>query len=175
MIRKLTVIAVLLIACVLLFAATRPDSFHVQRIATIAAPPAKVFGLIDDLHQWASWSPWERLDPAMKSTHSGAPRGKGAAYAWDGNDKVGQGRMEIVDSSSPSSVTLKLDFIKPFEGHDIAKFALLPAGDGTTVTWAMEGPQSFVVKLMGVFVSMDSVIGKDFETGLANLKAVAER
>jgi len=162
-----------LIAIVLGLAATKPDSFQVQRSASVQAPPEKVVGLIDDFHNWGSWSPWEKLDPAMKKTFSGAGSGKGSRYAWEGNSKVGAGRMEILDAT-PSKVTVKLDFLKPFETHNLAEFTLAPQGQATQVTWAMRGPSPFVSKIMQVFVSMDGLIGKDFETGLANMKSVAE-
>jgi len=147
----------------------------VQRATSVKAPPEKIFPLITDLHSWSSWSPWEKKDPAMKRTYSGAPSGKGAEYAWEGNSKVGEGRMEITDVSPPSKVTIKLDFVKPMEGHSIAEFKLEPKGDSTNVTWTMYGPTAYVAKVIGIFVSMDEMIGKEFETGLANLRTVAEK
>ncbi len=169
------IVIVVLIAAVLGLAATKPDRFRVERSATIKAPPEKVFALINDFHHWGQWSPWEKLDPAMKRTHSGAPSGKGAVYEWQGNSKVGAGRMEITEPTPPTKVLIKLDFIKPIEGHNMAEFTLRPQGDSTQLTWAMHGPTPFVSKLVQVFTSMDSLIGKDFETGLANLKAAAEK
>lgn len=172
---KLIVIAVVvLIVAVLVLAATKPDTFRVERATRIKAPPEKIFALINDFNRWVAWSPWEKLDPAIQRTHSGAASGKGAVYAWEGNNKVGQGRMEIVQSSPSSQVTIKLDFIKPFEAHNIAEFTLRPQGDATDVTWVMYGPAPFVAKIMHVFVNMDRMVGKDFERGLENLKAVAE-
>lgn len=162
----------------LIFVATRPDSFRVERSAQIQAPPAEVFGLIDDLRAFRTWSPWENRDPNMQTTHSGAERGKGAVYAWDGNDEVGQGRMEITDSQPNSKVTMRLDFLRPFEAHNTVEFTLEPVADdpgATRVTWAMMGPSPFMSKLMGVLMDMDQMIGRDFEEGLANLKTVAER
>jgi len=175
MIKTIVIILLVLVAGVLIFAATKPDSFNVQRAITIKASPDKVFPLINDFHQWAGWSPWEKLDPEMKRTHGGAASGQGATYAWEGNSKVGAGRMEILESAAPSKIVIKLDFIKPFEGHNTAEYTLVPKGEATEVTWAMRGPAPFVSKLMQVFVSMDSMIGKDFETGLANMKALAEK
>ena len=175
MFRTIGIVIVVLLAGVLILATTRPDSFHVERSITIKAPPDKIYAAINDFHRWGAWSPWEKLDPAMKRTFSGAESGKGAAYAWEGNSKVGEGRMEIVDSLPPSKVTIKLDFVKPLEGHDTAEFTMVPNGDATNVTWTMNGPSPFVAKVMGIFLSMDTMIGKDFEAGLANLKAVAER
>ncbi|MBK8767239.1 MAG: SRPBCC family protein [Burkholderiaceae bacterium] len=175
MFKRILLVVVVLIGALLAYAATRPDSFRVERATVIKAPPAKVFALIDDFHQWAGWSPWEKLDPAMKRSHSGAASGKGAVYAWEGNGDVGAGRMEILETTAPSRVLIRLDFIKPFEARNTAEYTLRPEGEATRVTWAMYGPAPFVSKLMQVFVSMDAMIGKDFEQGLANLKALAER
>jgi uncharacterized protein YndB with AHSA1/START domain len=166
---------VLVVAAVLAFATTKPDTFRVERSASIKAPPEKIFPLINDFHQWPQWSPWEKLDPAMQRTHGGPAQGVGASYAWVGNSKVGEGRMEIVTSVPSSQIDIKLDFLKPFEAHNKALFTLKPEGDGTQVVWVMDGPAPFVTKLMSVFVSMDKMIGKDFEAGLANMKAAAEK
>ena len=174
MFKTIAIVVVVAIAAILVYAATLPDDFRVQRTTSIKAPPEKIFPIINDLHRWGSWSPWEKMDPEMKRTYSGAAAGKSAAYAWQGNRKVGEGRMEIVEASPPSKITIKLDFIKPFEGHNTAEFTLEPKGDSTNVTWTMYGPSVYVAKVMGVFVSMDKMIGKEFETGLANLKSVAE-
>jgi len=163
------------VAAVLAAAILQPDSFRVQREATIQAPPAKVFALVDDFRQWPAWSPWEKLDPAMKRTLGGPATGKGATYAWEGNDDVGRGRMEITDSAAPARLAIKLDFIEPFASSNTTEFSFHPAGAGTRVVWVMHGPMPFISKLISVFVSMDRLIGKDFETGLANLKATAER
>lgn len=175
MLKKIALVVVVLVAALLVFAATKPDSFRVQRTASIKAPPEKIYPLISDLKGWSAWSPWEKLDPAMKRTHSGAASGKGAVYEWDGNKEVGAGRMEIVEASPPSAVRIKLDFVKPFAAHNFAEFTLAPKGDATTVTWAMYGPNTYVSKLMSVFVSMDGMIGGYFESGLANLKVAAEK
>jgi uncharacterized protein YndB with AHSA1/START domain len=174
-IATIAAVLVVVLAGVLIYAATKPDSFTVRRSATVKAPPDKIFALITDLHGWATWSPYEKKDPAMKRTFSGAAAGKGAVYEWDGNNSVGKGRMEIVDTAASSKITIKLDFIKPFEGHNTAEFTMEPKGDTTAVTWAMYGPSPYVAKVMGTFFNMDTMIGKDFEVGLANLKAVAEK
>ena len=166
---------VLLVAVVLAFAATRPDSFSVRRAASIQAPPEKIFPLISDFSRWSAWSPYERKDPAMKRSFSGPAAGKGAVYAWEGNGDVGQGRMEIADAVAPSRVTLKLDFVKPFEAHNKVDFTLEPKGGATEVTWAMDGPMPFISKVITLFVDMDRMVGGDFEAGLANLKAIAEK
>lgn len=175
MLKKIAIAIVLVIAAILIYAATKPDDFRVQRATSVKAAPEKIFALINDLHSWGSWSPWEKMDPAMKRTYSGTPSGKGAAYAWEGNSKVGEGRMEITDATPPSKITIKLDFVKPLEGHNTAEFTLEPKGDATNVTWLMYGPSPYIAKVMGVFVSMDKMIGSDFEAGLANMKAVAEK
>jgi hypothetical protein len=174
MIKKLLVVVGALVAAVLLFALTRPNSLHVERTASIKAPPGKILPLIEDFHNWASWSPYEKKDPAMIRTFSGAAQGKGAVYEWNGNNDVGQGRMEILDVS-PAKVTIKLDFLKPLEGHDIGAFTLTPHGDVTSVTWSMDGPTPYVGKLIGMFMNMDTMIGSDFESGLASLKTLTEK
>jgi hypothetical protein len=164
---------VLLVAAILLYATTKPDNFSVNRTITIKASPDKVFALINDFNRWGVWSPWEKLDPEMKRTFSGTPSGPGSIYEWLGNSKVGQGRMEILQST-PAQIMIKLDFIKPFEGHNTAQFDLTSQDQSTVVTWTMFGPSTFMTKIMQVFTSMDSLIGKDFEAGLANMKAAAE-
>jgi carbon monoxide dehydrogenase subunit G len=175
MIKVIVIVVVALIAGVLIFAATKPDTFRVERAASIKAPPEKIFALINDFQRWGAWSPWEKKDPAMKRTFGPVTSGKGAMYAWEGNKDVGQGRMEIVESVPPSKVSLKLDFVKPFEAHNLVEFALEPKGDATNVTWSMQGDTPYFAKIIHVFINMDSMVGKDFEAGLANLKAAAEK
>jgi uncharacterized protein YndB with AHSA1/START domain len=162
-------------AGVLIYATTRPDSFRVQRSASIKAPPDRIFALISDLRGWNAWSPYERKDPAMRRTFSGAASGTGAIYEWDGDRNVGKGRMEVIEATPPGRILIKLDFIKPFEGHNTAEFTLEPKGDNTLVTWAMHGPATFMMKVMGIFMNMDNMIGNDFAVGLANLKGVTEK
>lgn len=171
----LGLIIVVAVSAVLVLAATKPDTFRVERAAEISAPPEKVFALINDFSRWSEWSPWEKKDPAMKKTLSGAPSGTGARYAWEGNDDVGQGRMEIAASVPPSKVAIKLDFTKPFEAHNNVEFSIVPSGDGTRITWAMQGPTPFFAKIIHVFIDMDRMVGQDFEAGLARLKALAEQ
>jgi len=171
--------AVLAIAIliVLVLASTKPDTFSVERSIAVKVPAVEIFPLISNFHQWASWSPWENKDPAMKRSYSGSDSGKGAVYAWDGNKNVGSGRMEILDASSPSKITIKLDFLKPFEAHNTAEFTFVPERDAgaTNVIWVMRGPSSFMSKVMQVFMDFDKMIGRDFETGLANLKTLTEK
>lgn len=175
MLKKIAFGLVAIVAAVLLFALTQPDTFSVERSATLKAPPEKIYPLISDFRQWPQWSPWEKLDPNMKRSLSGAAQGAGAVYGWAGNDDVGEGRMEITDATPPTQVRIKLDFIKPFEAHNTTVFTLTPQGEGTQVKWAMQGPAPYATKLMTLFFSMDKMIGKDFEAGLANLKAAAEK
>src|SRR6267378_3125641 len=163
------------IAVVLILAATKPNTFSVRRATTVKAPPERIFALIKDFHQWGSWSPYETKDPAMKRSFSGAADGEGAVYGWEGNKNVGSGRMEILDTSEPSKIVIKLDFFAPFEGHNTAEFTMLPQGDAKNLTWLMHGPASFMSKVMQVFINLDKMIGKDFEIGLANLKRLTEK
>jgi uncharacterized protein YndB with AHSA1/START domain len=169
------VVLAIAVAVVLILAATKPDTFSVRRAATLKAPPERIFPLINDFHQWGSWSPWEHKDPAMKRTYSGAASGKGAVYAWEGNKNVGFGRMEILEASPPSKIVIKLDFFAPFEAHNTAEFTMLPQGDATSLTWLMHGPAPFMNRMMQVFMNLDKMIGKDFEAGLANIKTISEK
>jgi uncharacterized protein YndB with AHSA1/START domain len=168
-------IIVVVVAVVLIIAATKPNEFRVQRSVTIKAPPDKIYPMIVDLHGWAAWSPYEKKDPNMKRTFSGAQSGKGAIYEWNGDKNVGHGRMEITDAAAPSKVVIKLDFFSPFEAHNTAEFTMTPQGDGTNVTWAMYGPNVFMGKVMQVFMNMDKMVGTDFEAGLQALKANVEK
>ena len=175
MLKYIGIAVAVLVGGFLVYAVTRPDSFRVQRSATIKAPPEKIFPHINDFQRWSAWSPYEKKDPAMKRTLSGAPSGKGAVYEWDGNKEIGQGRMEITESAAPSQVTLKLDFNRPFEAHNVVDFTLEPRGDATQVTWAIHGPSPFISKVMGIVFDVDKMVGKDFEAGLADLKAISEK
>ena len=168
------VVVVVAIAGILLYAATKPDSFRVQRTVLINAPSDKVFPLINDIKAWTAWSPYEKKDPAMKRTYGAVTAGKGATYAWDGDKNVGQGSIEIVESG-PRKILLKLDFVKPFEAHNMGEFLLEPKGDSTSVTWATYGPSPYISKVVGTFMNIDDLIGRDFEKGLADLKAAAEK
>ena len=169
------IVLVVAIAIVLILAATKPDIFRIERSAVINAPAEKIFAVLNDFHQWTNWSPWEHKDPALKRNYSGAERGKGAIYGWEGNKDVGTGRMEILEANTPSKLVIKLDFFKPFEAHNTAEFTMLPQGNATNVHWVMQGPSPFMAKVMQVFMSMDKMVGKDFEAGLANLKQLTEK
>jgi hypothetical protein len=174
MLKGIGFVVILSIAAILIVALTKPSTFRVERSVTINASPEKVAGLINDFHQWDAWSPWAKLDPTMKTTYSGPATGPGAIYEWEGNSKVGKGRMEIL-STDPTKTSIKLDFLKPFESHNISDFVLEPQGTGTRVNWIMYGPMEyFPGKIMSVFTSMNKMIGPDFEKGLASMKAAAE-
>lgn len=173
--KTIALVIAVAIAGVLIFAATKPDDFRFERKTVIKAPPEKVFAILNDFKQWSLWSPWEKKDPAMKRTYGAVTAGKGATYAWEGNKDVGIGNMEIADSASPSRLAIKLNFVKPFEANNLVNFTLTPAAGGTEVTWIMEGKNNFMSKVMQVFISMDKMVGPDFEAGLANLKSAAEK
>jgi uncharacterized protein YndB with AHSA1/START domain len=178
---KIIIIVAVAIAAVLafvvLFAATKPNTFRVQRSVTIDAAPAKIFPLIDDFHNWSGWAPQDKEDPSMKRIYSGPAFGTGAVSDWDSTGNAGRGRMSIIESAPPTRVVVKVDFVKPFTAHNLNEFILAPIlepGPATKVTWTMQGSNLYVMKLMSTFVNMDRVMGKHFETGLNNLKKAAE-
>lgn len=175
MLRKIAAVVALLLVVLLGVAATRPDTFAFERSIAVAAPPERIYPLVEDLRAWRAWSPWEGLDPAMRRTFGGAPNGVGATYAWQGNGDVGAGRMTITEAVPPSRVAIDLAFLEPFEAHNVTEFTLAPTSAGTRVTWAMRGPQPFLGKVMSVFLRPDAIVGPDFEKGLAALKREAER
>ncbi|MFP5283915.1 MAG: SRPBCC family protein [Actinomycetes bacterium] len=150
------------------------DTYTVERSALVNAPPARVYGLVADFHEWVRWSPWEDLDPQQERSYSGAESGVGAAYAWRGNRKAGQGRMAITGAKAPERVEIALEFEKPFRSSNTTAFLLQPEGEATRVTWSMTGPKTPLLKLMGLVRSMDTMVGRDFEKGLARLKTTAE-
>jgi len=174
MLKKIAIGIAAIIALILIIAATKPDSMKIERSTVIQAPPQTIHALIDDFHKWAEWSPREKLDPAMERKYEGPSNGVGATYSWQGNGDVGAGRMEIVESSPTKSV-IKLDFIAPMAANNVTEFLLIPQGSGTEVRWAMSGPTPFMSKVMQVFMDIDAMVGKDFEKGLADMKAAAEK
>lgn len=153
--------------------ATRPDSFRIERRATLAAPAEVIFGYVNDFHRWAEWSPWEKLDPNLKRIFEGPSTGVGASYAWEGNAKAGQGKMTMRESQPNERIAIELHFIKPFEAEHLAEFAFRPSASGVEVTWSMSGKNKFMSKAFAFFFDQDKLIGKDFEQGLAKLGAVA--
>jgi len=171
---SLFLVITLAIVAVLSIAATRPPTYHVERGQSMAAPPEAVFAVLNDFHRFHEWSPWQKLDPAMKVTFGGPPTGVGSSYAWVGNADAGEGRMTITAVEPPGSLTQKLEFLKPFKDECLVHFAIAPESGGSRVTWAIDGNYNFVSKVMCLFVSMDKMMGKDFEAGLASLKQVAE-
>ena len=166
-------LAVVVVVFVIVIA-TRPDDFRVTRSATIGSPPAAVFEQVNDFHMWDDWSPWAQLDPTCKNSFDGAPAGKGAKFTWDGNNKVGAGRMTIKESQPPEMIRIHLEFLRPFKATNTTEFTFKPIGSGTEVTWSMFGKNNFMSKAFSLFVNCDTMVGKDFERGLASLKALAE-
>ena len=175
MVLRVLVVIVLLIVAVLTFAALKPNNFRIQRSEVINAPQAKIFALINDLHNWPRWAPQDREDSSLHRTFSGKQSGVGAMSAWTGSGSSGSGTMLIIESLPPQKVTIQADWTKPFVARNINEFTLTPAGNGTRVTWSMHGPYLYMMKLMSVFTNMDHMMGQHFESGLANLKRVAEQ
>jgi len=173
------------IVVIVILASRKPDEFRVSRALPIQAPPDKIYPLIADLHAWAKWSPYDKKDPNMVRKIGGAAMGPGAVYEWEGDKNVGSGRMEILDvvepsEGGPAKIAIKLDMFKPFEGHNLVEFAIVPVrmgngAEGSNVTWAMRGPYAFPAKVVGLFFDMDKMVGDDFAAGLATLKTVAEQ
>jgi hypothetical protein len=154
--------------------AGRPDEFIVSRSTKISASPGKVFPHVNDLHKWQAWSPWVKLDPNAKNSFAGADSGTGAAMSWDGNKKVGAGRMTIIESAPNDLIRFKLEFVRPFKATNTAEFAFKPEGNQTVVTWSMTGKSNYFFKAFSLFVNCDNMVGEDFEKGLAAMKSIAE-
>jgi uncharacterized protein YndB with AHSA1/START domain len=174
--RVLAVIA-FLVAAVLLYAATKPNTVRIQRSIDIQAPPEKIFALIDDFHNWSLWAPQDREDPTMRRTYSGPASGIGAASEWSGTGQSGKGRMSITESVPPARVLVTADFTRPLQAHNLNEFVLESRGAQTHVTWTwtMQGRSLYVMNVMGIFMNMDKRMGKHFDTGLRDLKIAAER
>ena len=178
MIKKILLGAIVVIGLVVVIfcvvVALQPSHYHIERAATVNAPAAIVFNQVNDFHKWDAWSPWAKLDSNMKQSYEGAPAGTGAMYSWTGNNQVGQGRMTITDSKPSELVKIKLEFIKPWTATNLTDFIFAPQGNQTSVKWTMDGDNTFMGKAFGLFMSMDKMVGGDFEKGLAQMKAVAE-
>lgn len=174
MLKSIALIIVLAVAALLLYATTRPDTFAVQRSTVVQAGTDKLFPLINDLHQFNTWNPYARKDPAMQIRYRGPASGPGAAFDFSGNKDAGKGSVEVTGGQAPTRVDMVLHMIEPFEGRNQISFTLTPQDNATLVTWAMHGPSLYISKLIGIFIDMDHMIGRDFEAGLAQLKAVAE-
>ncbi len=171
MLKKIVVALIVIGAGLAGFIAMRPAEFQIVRSRTMAAPPEVVHAQVNDFRKWIAWSPWEKLDPAMTKEITGPPVGAGATYHWVGNKDVGEGRMTITESL-PQSITIRLEFIKPWTATNTTTFQFVPSGAGTSVTWTMSGHNNFMAKAFGIFMSMDKMVGGDFEKGLASLDAV---
>lgn len=178
MIKKILLTVVVLVALavvgVLGAALTKPDGFKVERSAAMAVPPEAVYQQVADFKAWDRWSPWAKLDPAMKTDFGGTPGQPGATYHWTGNDQVGEGRMTITEVAPPSRLAIKLEFLKPFASTSPTTFTFAPDGAGTRVSWRMVGTNGFVEKAFTLFMDFEKMIGADFDKGLSQLKAVAE-
>ena len=172
-IKILTAFAVIVVVFVIIVS-MRPSEFRVARSTTVSAPPPAVFAQVNDLHQWASWSPWAKLDPAMKVTYAGAPSGTGAVQTWAGNKEVGEGRVTIVESRPSDLIKFKLEMLKPFAATNAVEFSFKPEGNQTAVTWSMTGQNNFIAKAIGLFMDCEKMVGGQFEQGLAQLKSVVE-
>lgn len=172
---RIPIVVGALIAALLISAAARPSTLRVQRSLEIHAPAQKIFALIDDFHSWSRWAPQDKEDSTMTRTYSGPASGQGAVSDWDSKGSAGKGRMSITESVPPTKVAIEVDFVKPFHAHNINEFTLQPEGASTMVTWTMRGTNRYFMKVMGLFVNMDDVMGKRFETGLGNLKNAAEK
>ncbi len=174
MLKKILIGLAVLIIGLVIVVALQPGDFRITRSATIAAPPAAVFAEVNDFHRWQAWSPWAKLDPNAENTFEGAPSGTGAAFAWAGNNEVGEGRMTITESRPPELILMKLEFIKPFAAISTTEFTFTPEGDRTAVTWSMMGHNNFIGKAFSLIMNCDKMIGAQFEQGFANLKAIVE-
>jgi hypothetical protein len=171
---KIILIALpILIAVLGIVVAMQPSEFRVVRTAALSAPAQALFAQVNDFHIWEAWSPWEKLDPALRRTYEGAPAGTGAIYSWVGNNQVGEGRMTIIESHPNDFIRIKLEFLKPFAATHTAEFTFKPEGDRTQVTWSMFGERNFLSKAIGLFMNMDKMIGDNFEQGLAQMGSTA--
>jgi uncharacterized protein YndB with AHSA1/START domain len=174
MLKTVGIILVVLLGALLLMASRQPDAFAIERSVVVSVPAEVIYPKIADLHQWSAWSPYDKLDPQMKKVFNGTPGAAGASMYWSGNAKAGEGTMTVRELMPPSKITIQLDMLKPIEGHNVVEFNLEPTDGGTRVTWAMRGPNSYLSKVVGLFMNMDTMIGTDFEDGLASLKMQAE-
>jgi len=173
--KVLLIVIVLAIAGVFVLAAMQPPTFTIQRSISIKAKADRIFPYINDFHKWTAWSPYESKDPAMNKTYAGAESGKGSIYNWSGNNKVGEGQMDI-EESSPEKIVVQLVFSKPMRAKNTVEFTLVQGKDDITeVTWAMKGINTYKAKLFHVFMNMDKMMGPDFESGLSKLKETVEK
>ncbi|MDB6108491.1 MAG: hypothetical protein JWR69_241 [Pedosphaera sp.] len=174
MLKKILIALVAIVAVFVVVVAVQPSEYRVTRTATISAPAAAVFAQVDDFHKWEAWSPWAKIDPAMKQTYEGAPAGTGAIYTWAGNNDVGAGRMTLTENHPNELIRIKLEFLKPFASICDTEFTFKPDGNQTAVTWTMGGKNNFMAKGIHLFMNMDKMIGGQFEKGLADLSSAAK-
>lgn len=178
MVKKLLIgiplVLLLLLAGFAVVVAMQPSEFRLTRSAQMAAPPEKVFEQVNDFHNWGAWSPWTKLDPDAKISFDGPSAGKGARFSWVGNENMGEGSMEILESRPHELIRLNLKFVKPMQDTALTEFAFQPAEDQTVVTWTMSGENNFMEKAVCMFMNMDQVVGGSFEEGLANIKKIVE-
>jgi len=175
MLKKILVVLAAFLVAFLVVVATRAPDFRYERSIVIAAPPAAIFEHVDDLERWQAWSPWDKLDPAMQRTYTESKRGVGASYTWEGNSDVGKGSMTIVESVADERIAMQLEFIEPMAAKNRVDFTFAPSGDATTVTWVMSGTNNFVAKAFDLLLDFETMVGKDFEKGLASLKELVEK
>lgn len=171
MFKKILIAIVVLVVVLSIVIAMQPSEFRIERTATIAASPSAVFAQVNDFHNWGAWSPWEKLDPAMKKTYEGAPAGAGAVSTWSGNNEVGEGRATITEGRPNELVRIKLEYLRPFKATNTADFTFKPDGDRTAVTWSLYGSNNFMAKAFGLVMDMDELVGSQFEKGLASLSS----
>ena len=174
MLETILIVVLVIVLLFVIIVSMQPSEFRIERSAAMSAPAPEAFGQVNDFHKWDAWSPWAKLDPAMKQTYEGPPAGKGAIYSWTGNKQVGEGRMTITESRPSEYVRINLEFLRPFKATNTAEFAFKPQGSETAVTWSMTGRKNFVFKAFGLFMNMDKMVGNDFEKGLAQMKRVVE-
>jgi len=174
MLIKIVIVAAVILVVFIVIVALQPEKYRVTRNTTISAPPPAVFAQVNDFHKWEAWNPWGKIDPGMKQTYEGAPRGTGAIYAWIGNKEVGEGRMAIIESRPSDLIRINLEFFKPFAATNVAEFTFKPEGNQTAVTWSMTGNKNFMAKAIHFFMNMDKMIGGQFEKGLAEMKSIVE-
>ena len=174
MLKKILIAVAVIIVVMVVIVALQPTEFRVARSTTISAPAPAVFAQVNDFHKWEAWNPWGRIDPAMKQTYEGAPAGTGAIYTWAGNNEVGEGRMTIIESRPSDLIRVRLEFFKPLVATNTAEFTFKPEANQTVVTWSMFGEKNFMAKAIHLFISMDKMIGGQFEQGLVSMKSIVE-
>jgi Polyketide cyclase / dehydrase and lipid transport len=173
LLRILLALAVLVVVAAVVIA-LQPSHFRIARTLTMRAPAPVVFAQVNDFHNWRAWSPFAQVDPAMQESYAGAAAGMGAVYTWSGDKRAGEGRMTLTDSLSPERIRIRLEFVRPMTATNTAEFTFQPQGDGTAVTWSMEGDRNFLFKAVGLFMNMDKIVGGEFEKGLQQMKSIVE-